>query len=177
MSETQYICSSSAARIFYWHVTILHRSKLFAIIILLRRQPAISAYNGNAKFLRQRKRQAAAAAPCISHCTLFPRPSQNEWQVFFYHQPDFGDPAVWAHLVYTTFLHLFTQNVRVKITLAHASKYPYRLEGYKYTINKIPQALFVYLCYHVCFYEWEVCMKQIMLSAFYLWYIYALSSI
>ena len=70
-----------------------------------------------AKFLRQRKRLAAAAAPRIIHCTLFPRPLQMNGN-FFYYQPDFCDPVVRVHLIYETFLHLFTQNVKVKITLA-----------------------------------------------------------
>ena len=39
-------------------------------------------------------------------------------KIFFTTSQIFCNPAVWAHLIYTTFLHLFTQNVRVKITLA-----------------------------------------------------------
>ena len=30
-------------------------------------------------------------------------------------KPDVSDPAVWCHLVYAIFSHLFTQNVRLRI--------------------------------------------------------------
>ena len=50
-----------------------------------------------AKFSRQWKRWAVAAT--------------------LNHQPDVSDPALWCHLVYATFLHLFTENVWVKIML------------------------------------------------------------
>ena len=51
--------------------------------------------------------------------SVFLRSSRNKWPDFFYHQPYVSNPAMWCHLVYAIYLHLFTQNVRVKIMLDH----------------------------------------------------------